>query len=124
MYVIRSKGPKIRIRDGKSGEVKAVTAIEWVVFDELPKGMTVHGSPSSEVREIKCDADLESVIAENARMAEEYAARHKPKLPPEPEPISEESTPAPGEAEPEAEPQPAAEEPEAEKRGRGRRRGR
>jgi hypothetical protein len=100
MYLLRSKGQALKVRDGLSGEMKSVGPRAWVEFGALPAGMAVEDGYDIRVRVVECDEDLAQARAENQRMAKEDGMRFDaPVLTPvvavEPVPMEIEITPSP-----------------------------
>lgn len=67
---VRSKGRNLRIRDGKTGEVRTVGPTAWVRFEGLPRGMMPNDDAELYVRVAKSEEDGSALVAENARLAE------------------------------------------------------
>jgi len=73
MFYVRTKGRLLKLRDFDSMEMKTIGPRQWVMFGALPPNVNPHHDHDLEVKEIVSDADLASVEAENARMAEAEA---------------------------------------------------
>lgn len=64
-FAVKSTGRNLKMRDGKTRQMRTLDPRRWTFFDDLPKGAACVDGPDTRIRAVESAEEYAALVAEN-----------------------------------------------------------